>query len=484
MALQLRQSLKLSQQLVMTPQLQQAIKMLQLSRLELIDTIREELEQNPILETATEEELARSETSPEAEAEDKPQVLEVENDFKEVKVEETAREDIDWETYLGEYSSSSMPASMREIPDETNYDNFISAKTSLTDHLAWQWRMNVLTPLEERIGAQIIGNLDADGYLKATVEEIAELESVTPAEVEQVLARVQDLDPAGVAARDLRECLLLQLHRLEADVSSAEKIVSDLLPELEKKNYPQIARALKTTKEAVFAAVELILTLEPRPGRSFSTEEPQYITPDVYIYKVGDDFIITLNEDGMPRLRVNNYYQKVLSNHQVGSNQAKEYIQGKLRAAVWLIRSIHQRQRTIYRVTESIVKFQREFLDKGVAYLKPLVLRDVADDVGMHESTISRVTSNKYVHTPQGIFELKFFFNSSINRFDGESMASESVKERIRLIVAAEDPRRPLSDQRIVEILRGSNIDIARRTVAKYREMLGILSSSKRKKYF
>jgi RNA polymerase sigma-54 factor len=484
MALQLRQSLKLSQQLVMTPQLQQAIKMLQLSRLELIDTIREELEQNPVLEASTEEELSRTETSPEAEAEDKPQVLEAENDFKEVKVEDTAREDIDWETYLGEYSSSSMPSSMREVPEETNYDNFISAKTSLTDHLAWQWRMNVLTPLEERIGAQIIGNLDQDGYLKATAEEIAALEGATPAEVEQVLTRIQDLDPPGVAARDLKECLLLQLCRLEVDASLAEKIVSGFLPELEKKNYPQIARALKTTKEAVFAAVELILSLEPRPGRSLSTEEPQYITPDVYIYKIGDDFIITLNEDGMPRLHVNAYYQKVLFNQQVVSNQAKEYIQGKLRAAVWLIRSIHQRQRTIYRVTESIVKFQREFLDKGVAYLKPLVLRDVADDVGMHESTISRVTSNKYAHTPQGIFELKFFFNSSINRFDGECLASESVKERIRLIIAAEDARRPLSDQRIVDILRGSNIDIARRTVAKYRDMLGILSSSKRKKYF
>jgi RNA polymerase sigma-54 factor len=484
MALQLRQSLKLSQQLVMTPQLQQAIKMLQLSRLELIDTIREELEQNPVLEASTEEELSRTETSPEAEAEDKPQVLEAENDFKEVKVEDTAREDIDWETYLGEYSSSSMPSSMREVPEETNYDNFISAKTSLTDHLAWQWRMNVLTPLEERIGAQIIGNLDQDGYLKATAEEISALEGATPAEVEQVLTRIQDLDPPGVAARDLKECLLLQLCRLEVDASLAEKIVSGFLPELEKKNYPQIARALKTTKEAVFAAVGLILSLEPRPGRSLSTEEPQYITPDVYIYKIGDDFIITLNEDGMPRLHVNAYYQKVLFNQQVVSNQAKEYIQGKLRAAVWLIRSIHQRQRTIYRVTESIVKFQREFLDKGVAYLKPLVLRDVADDVGMHESTISRVTSNKYAHTPQGIFELKFFFNSSINRFDGECLASESVKERIRLIIAAEDARRPLSDQRIMDILRGSNIDIARRTVAKYRDMLGILSSSKRKKYF
>jgi len=480
MALQLRQSLKLSQQLVMTPQLQQAIKMLQLSRLELLQTIRQELEENAILEMEQDEDIINGDkTTPEDEI--PPPVSE--NDFTEVRVEEKVREDIDWESYLSEYSSSSVP-SMREIPEESNYEAFISEETSLSDHLTWQWRMSDPSPKEDRIANQIIGNLNRDGYLQIDLEEIADIENVTVKEVESVLAKVQDLDPVGVAARDLRESLLIQLKHLNQQGSLAEKVVDECLLELEKKNYQKIARKLKTTKEKVFEAVEIILNLDPKPGRAYSTEEPQYITPDVYVYKVGDEYVIVLNEDGLPRLKVNQYYRDVLTNRKVVSDQAKEYIQSKLRSAVWLIRSIHQRQRTIYKVTESIVKFQREFLDNGISYLKPLVLRDVAEDVEMHESTISRVTSNKYVHTPQGIFELKFFFNSSINKFNGESLASESVKERIRKIIAAEDPQKPLSDQRIVEILRASNINIARRTVAKYREMLGILSSSKRKKHF
>ncbi|MBW2060021.1 MAG: RNA polymerase factor sigma-54 [Deltaproteobacteria bacterium] len=480
MGLQLRQTLKLTQQLVMTPQLQQAIKMLQLSRLELLQTIRQELEENAVLETDQDEDIITDEgDGPDGE---QPKTVS-ENDFTEVRVEEKAREDIDWASYLDEYSSSSAP-SMREVPEESNYETFISAKTSLVDHLTWQWRMGDLTPREDLIAAQIIGNLGEDGYLQISLEEITVMENMPLEEVQQVLAKVQELDPVGVAARDLRECLLIQLKYLGQTGSLAERIVSEHLSELEKKNYQKIARKLKTSKEKVFEAVEIILNLEPKPGRSFITEEPQYITPDVYIYKIGGEYVIVLNEDGLPRLKVNRYYRDILTNRKAVSDQTKEYIQGKLRSAVWLIRSIHQRQRTIYRVTESIIKFQREFLDKGIPYLKPLVLRDVAEDVEMHESTISRVTSNKYVHTPQGIFELKFFFNSSISKFDGESLASESVKERIRKIIAAEDPHKPLSDQRIVEILRASNINIARRTVAKYRDMLGILSSSKRKKHF
>ena len=455
--------------------------MLQLSRLELEETILQELEENPVLEMEQAGDSPDSEDSGKTDLE--KQLATFENDFKEVRVEDNARTDIDWEAYLGEYSSHSAP-NMREIPESVNPYDFISTKTSLPDHLAWQWRLGKSTPTEDRIADQIIGNLDGDGYLKANLEEIAQLEDVSVEEAGRVLRRVQELDPVGVAARDLRETLLIQLEHLGLGDSLVVKIVRDFLPELEKKNYQKIVRELKTTKEKIFEAVGIILELDPRPGSSYHTEEPEIIVPDVYIQKVGDDYAIILNEDGLPRLWVNKYYREVLTNQKVVSDKAKEYIQGKLRSAVWLIRSIHQRQRTIYRVSESIVKFQREFLDKGIAYLRPLVLRDVAADVEMHESTISRVTSNKYAHTPQGIFELKFFFNSSINRFNGESLASESVKERIRRIIEAEDAFKPLSDQRIVEILRGSDIDIARRTVAKYREMLGILSSSKRKKHF
>ncbi|MBW2092978.1 MAG: RNA polymerase sigma-54 factor, partial [Deltaproteobacteria bacterium] len=303
MALQLRQSLKLSQQLVMTPQLQQAIKMLQLSRLELLQTIRQELEENAILEMEQDEDIINGDkTTPEDEI--PPPVSE--NDFTEVRVEEKVREDIDWESYLSEYSSSSVP-SMREIPEESNYEAFISEETSLSDHLTWQWRMSDPSPKEDRIANQIIGNLNRDGYLQIDLEEIADIENVTVKEVESVLAKVQDLDPVGVAARDLRECLLIQLKHLNQQGSLAEKVVDECLLELEKKNYQKIARKLKTTKEKVFEAVEIILNLDPKPGRAYSTEEPQYITPDVYVYKVGDEYVIVLNEDGLPRLKVNQY---------------------------------------------------------------------------------------------------------------------------------------------------------------------------------
>lgn len=483
MALELKQSLKLTQTLVMTPQLQQAIKLLQLSRLELAEEISQELEENPVLEmaqTGDDPDAGEPDQDAERSAEEQPTKTE---EFNEVKVENDLAREFDWENYLGEYSSTPSHAQMYEAIDESpSYENFLSAKTSLTEHLVWQWRMIAMPVDEQRAGLQIIGNLDQDGYLKSTLEEIATLEGLSLETVEQALVRVQDLDPLGVGARDLKECLLIQLRFWGLGDSVAARIVENHLPDLESKNYANIARQLKQSKESVFAAEKIILGLEPRPGRQFHTEEPQYISPDVYVYKMSQDYVIVLNEDGLPKLKISQQYRDMLSDT-MSNPQAKDYLQSKLRGAMWLIRSIHQRQRTIYRVTESIIKFQREFLEKGVEYLKPLVLRDVADDVGLHESTVSRVTTNKYVHTPQGLFELKFFFDSPINRFQGESLASESVKKRLKQIVSAEDPRRPLSDQRIVEILRGANIDIARRTVAKYREMLKIASSSKRKKH-
>ncbi len=483
MALELRQSLKLSQQLVMTPQLQQAIKLLQLSRLELVETVNEELEENPVLEMSQNEDDGDPVDMPGQNQGEEPVVAE--SDFSEVRVEENMRTEFDWENYLGEYSSAPSTTSMYEAPIDTpSYENFVASPTSLADHLTWQWRMCRTTETEQRIGEQIIGNINADGYLRASLEEIAELEQVSTVEVARTLSRIQELDPVGVAARDPRECLLIQLKLLNLESSLAARIVDNHLSDLENKNYPKIARQLKVSKEAVFAAEKVILNLDPRPGRLFGGEEPVYIVPDVFVIKMGDDYAIVLNEDGLPKLRVSQFYRDMLGTHDDMSSQTKEYIQGKLRSAQWLIRSIHQRQRTIYKVAESIFKFQRDFLDKGVEFLKPLVLRDVAEDVQMHESTISRVTTSKYVHTPQGMFELKFFFDSPVSRFYGESMASESVKKKIKQIIAAEDPMKPLSDQRIAEILRGSNIDIARRTVAKYREMLGVNSSSRRKKHY
>ena len=254
------------------------------------------------------------------------------------------------------------------------------------------------------------------------------------------------------------------------------------LDALQRRDFRGIARALSVSIEEAAAAARVIGSLEPRPGRPFGGQDPIYIEPDIYVYKVGDDFHIVLNDDGLPRLRINGLYRDVLAKKgEAVSKDTKDYVHDKVRSALWLIKSIHQRQRTIYKVMESIIKHQREFFDLGINFLKPLNLRDVADDIEMHESTVSRVTTNKYVHTPQGIFELKYFFNSSINRVHGEAVASESVKERIRRLIVNEDPRRPLSDQLIAEMLKVANIDIARRTVTKYRESMNLLSSTKRR---
>jgi RNA polymerase sigma-54 factor len=501
MSMELKQHLRMTQQLVMTPQLQQAIKLLQLSRMELVDLIRTEVTENPLLEGADEpdEEPTQSGESPAevAEHDAKPEHKEPEK-AEEVKGEEGANE-IDWDQYLDQYQLQGHTApSNRGLADEElpGYEATLTKKGDLVDHLTWQLRLSSFTPDEERVAMLIIGNLDDDGYFKMPAVEGEAEETITRDPLvrvsfeagvgielaEKVLRRVQEFDPIGVAARDLRECLLLQIRYINADTPEIVAIVERHLKHLESKNYGAIAKDLKISIEEVVKAVKVISRLEPKPGRAYSGEEPQYITPDVYVHKMGDKYVTILNDDGLSKLRISGMYRAALKNGEAG--KAKEYIQEKLRSAVWLIRSIHQRQRTIYKVTDSIVKFQCEFLDKGIAYLKPLILRDVAEDIGMHESTVSRVTTNKYVHTPQGIYELKFFFNSAINKTGGDEIASEAVKNHIKQIVAAEDPKHPHSDQQIVEILKVQNIEIARRTVAKYREVLGILPSSKRKKYF
>ena len=477
MVLELRQQLRLTQQLVMTPQLQQAIKLLQLCRLELLDAINQEMEENPVLEDLSEEVPAEGAGNAEPiMTSEGPSML------KPVTVEETARSDIDWSNYLGEYNtpgSVHFEAEKREVPE---YENFVARREPLNEHLMWQLLLSLPSKREERIGSGIIGNLNKDGYLQATVDEIATLTEADTSEVESVLSKMQSFDPPGVCARDLSECLLIQARQLGLQDTIMVQIIENHLKHLENNNYKAISRALGVGFDDVIAAVEIITRLEPKPGRQFSDEEPQYISPDVFVYKVGDEFVIVLNEDGMPKLRISSFYKEALSNRgKEFAGHTREYIKNKLRSAVWLIRSIHQRQRTIYKVVESIVRFQRDFLEKGLTHLKPMVLRDVAGDIGMHESTVSRVTTNKYVHTPQGIFELKFFFNSSIGRLDGKTIASASVKEKIRQIIESEDPTKPYSDKKMVDILKSSNINMARRTVAKYREMLGVLPSNKRK---
>jgi RNA polymerase sigma-54 factor len=502
MALELRQSLGLAQQLVMTPQLQQAIKLLQLSRLELLETVSQEMEENPILEEMTQGEVDgddgagdKKEESEQALQESKEKISEnpPENDsgpdpdspsLPEVTVEERARDDVDWDNYLSEYNSGySEGFSERhyEEKDTPSFENFTASKTDLTSHLFWQLNMSNLDDEEKEIGSFIIGNLNDDGYLDVTLDEIAQATGSPVDRIGEVLSLIQNFDPVGVAARDTRECLLIQasFHGLAGTL--VEKVIQDHLKDLEEKRYGRIADQMGISVQDVLTAIAAIQELDPKPGRIYSAEETIYITPDIYVAKVGDDYEIIQNEDGLPKLRINAYYKRILKNRGQVSDDTKTYIQEKMRSAAWLIKSIHQRQRTLYRVTESIVKFQKEFLDKGIAYLKPLVLRDVAEDIEMHESTVSRVTTNKYVHTPQGLYELKFFFNSSISRVDGDALASESVKEQIRKLIKAEDKTKPLSDKGIEMKMRDLNIKVARRTVAKYREAMGILPSRKRK---
>jgi len=480
MALEIRQSLKLTQQPIMTPQLQQAIKLLQLSRMELMDLVRQEQEENPILEEIAEptteiEPLdtnyeTLTSTTPSSEGKE-------EREAREKREEEISLPDMEWR----EEGHSWGGRESEEDDGRPTFENFLTKKTTLADHLLWQLRLNHFTEDERLIGELVIGNLNEDGLLQVSLEEIAAQGGADLATVQNTIQKIQAFDPPGVAARDLRECLLIQAQQIYPREDVVQRIICDHLGQLAKRNYQAVAKELDAPLEEVVRATRLISELDPRPGRRFSDENIPYITPDVYVFKMGDDYVVMLNEDGLPKLRINSYYRNILREQVQSSGDAKEYINEKIRSALWLIKSIHQRQRTIYRVTKSIVKFQREFLDRGVAYLKPMVLKDVAMDVEMHESTISRVTSNKYVHTPQGIFELKYFFNSSINTSRGENVASESVKEKIRLILAQEDPQKPYSDQELVEILKKQDILIARRTVTKYREMLGVLPSTQRK---
>jgi len=475
MALELRQQLKLTQQLIMTPQLQMAIKLLQLSRLELMETIRTELEENPALEEVPDS------TSAEHMAEQTDSGSDQAPAEKEVTIEEKLQQDIDWSNYLDEYNTPGRTHFESEDRDTPRFESFIARKESLNDHLLWQFIMTKPTKEEERIASLIIGNLNKDGYLDLSTEEIAETSGSALEKIEEILSLMQTFDPIGVCARNLRECLLIQANHLGLEDTIVTEIIANHLSNLEKKNYKVICKTLKKSMDEVVSAVNVIKSLEPKPGREFSDETPQYINPDIYVYKLENEFVILLNDDGMPKLRVNSFYKNSITRGKKISGDAEDYIQDKMRSAAWLIKSIHQRQKTIYRVMESILTYQRDFFDQGIAHLKPMVLRDVAQDIGMHESTISRVTTNKYAFTPQGIFELKYFFNSSIRRSHGGSIASASVQDKIRQIISNEDPKKPYSDDKIAQLLKKDEIHIARRTVAKYREMLRVLPSNKRK---
>jgi RNA polymerase sigma-54 factor len=457
MVQELKQELKLTQKLVLTPQLQQAIKLLQLTRLELVERINQELIENPMLEEAGEDGESES-------------------------IDSTLDRIIESDPYP-EYGGGETGAGFNDSDEKQHFiENVCLEKKSLMDHLIWQLKMSNLSEADAEIGAVIAGNLDDDGYLTLSVEEIADKKGCDGASVEAVLTKVQLFDPVGVASRNLTECLLVQARHYGLDSPSVRTIVEYHLRELEKKNYSAIAKKIGISVGEVSQAVEIITGLDPKPGRLYVDYEPQYIIPDVYVYKVGTEYVITLNDNGLPRLKISPFYRSILTGARNVPAATKDYIKDRIKSATWLIKSIHQRQRTLYRVASSIVEHQRGFIEKGVGYLRPMVLRDVAEDVGVHESTVSRVTNGKYMHTPRGVFELKYFFTGKICALNGEEKSVESVKERIKEIIAQEDGKKPVSDQKITQALRREGITVARRTVAKYREMLGILSSSSRKR--
>ncbi|MDR3361545.1 MAG: RNA polymerase factor sigma-54 [Desulfovibrio sp.] len=473
MALELRQQLKLSQQLIMTPQLQQAIKLLQLSRIELMETVQQELLENPFLEESIAEDAASSETEDERSREDDAYGTEL------------AR-NADWEDYLGEFASTPKLMQSREfeaVEEISSLEARYTAKPTLEGHLLWQLRLSTLTDAQKAIGEVIIGNIEPTGYLSATIEEISEMCLASPNEVRSVLERVQHFDPVGVAARDASECLLIQVKNLHYDRDAIlVELIQSHLGDIEEKRYKPILRKFKLTMDEFKEYLDIIQSLEPMPGANFGGGEPTYVSPDIFVHKMDNEFIIILNDEGLPQLMLSDLCQM---DTKLSSEKDKEFCSEKIRSATWLIKALQQRNRTLYKVAESIVRYQKKFFEDGVTKLVPLILKDIADDIEMHESTVSRITTNKYMATPHGIFELKFFFNSGLELDDGTHVGSESVKALIKKYISEENSKEPLSDERIGEMLKDSlKVNIARRTVAKYRTALDIPSSSRRKDHF
>ncbi len=475
MAIQQKLHTKLVQKLILTPSLQQAIKLLPMSTLELADLLNQEMVENPLLEEVPTEELQPAEQAQQEKPEGEKATAEKTDQW----------DDADYEYFFGDYLDdgyrSRTPSEVKELPP---IENTLSSTGSLADHLVWQLSLQTEDDRLREIGRAIIGNLDDDGYLVASVEEIAAMGDWPVTDVEKALQHIQTFDPHGVAARDLQECLWLQLKFLSLEGTATEKIVTEHLKLLQNHQVPEIARRLGMTIDDLKEHIEIIRNLDPKPGSRYNPQQSQYVIPDVYVVKVEDQYVAMLNEEGLPQLRISPTYRRLLDKN-AGSNQANDetraYVKDKFRSALWLIKSVDQRQKTIQKVANSIINFQREFLDHGIEYLRPLVLRDVANDIGMHESTVSRVVNNKYMHTPQGVFELKYFFHSGISSSYGDSVSSVTIKQRIRKIIENEDPRKPLSDSKIVSILQKEGLMLARRTIAKYREELKIPTSNQRK---
>lgn len=469
MSLQFTQNLKLIQQLVMTPQLQQAIKLLQLSKQELLESIQQALVENPLLE---------EKQAPAAAEEPGPTTREREGVQRIDAQEKDLLKNAEWDDYLGVFSSRSRQAKEKDFQEQTGtLENFYANKPSLESHLHWQLSLSDLDARQKHIGELIIGNLGSDGYLQSTTAEIAEQAGSSPEEVEEVLQEIQLFDPVGIASRSVQECLLVQTGFQGLDDPLLLQLIQNHLPDIENGRFDDMLHLFQEDPERLQACIETIKSLDPRPGMGFSEEDVVYISPDAFVYQFDDSFNILLNDEGLPDLQINAAYLE--GNQDPG---AAEYLKNKLQEAEWLVKSLQQRQKTLYKVLEYIVEYQEEFFRNGPRNLKPMVLKDVAGAVGVHESTVSRITTSKYVSTPFGIFDLKFFFGSGLATGNGTSISSESIRLAIKRLVAAEDHQKPLSDEKIAELLQEElDVHIARRTVAKYRVHLQIPSSKKRK---
>lgn len=464
---------ELQQRLVMTPKLQQAIKLLQMPALELQQKLKHELLHNPLLEDVEEAAEEEEVQEPEAKAAE-------DGDDGEFKASE---DEIDWDRYLKDgFEMGAQEIGEREESDDF-YERVPVVRSSLEDHLMSQLRMTVASPEELKIGEFIIGSLDRNGFLTCSADEIAGFTGADAKQVEEVLAVIRTFDPAGIGAADLRECLLLQLEQQGLSGSLAARLVSEHLDDLLEKRYREIARSLKKTVKEIQSAADVVAGLDPRPGTRYSAEEPRYIVPDLIVDKVEDGYVVQLNDKNIPRLRVSRAYKDILSGARKKNKTEEDYVRKKLDSARWLIRTIDQRRRTMVKVMEAILDAQRNFFDRGVEHLKPLTLQQIANVVEMHESTVSRVTNGKYVQTPRGVYELKYFFSPGLKTDNGEDASSKRIKARIQEIVEGEDSKRPLSDQDIAARLKDEGFSVARRTVAKYRDQLGILRARMRKEY-
>jgi RNA polymerase sigma-54 factor len=458
---------KQSQRMVISPRMQQALHILQLPLMELRQLIQQELVENPVIEEVPEE--ADIENQENNGDDDSRSIIE--------EMEEIARSQELWDEYLRNLNH---PAAMELDEDKESYArSLVTVPPNLQEHLLQQLRFSDCPDCS--IGELIIGNIDRDGYLRSSTQEIAQLAGCTPEKAEEVLALIQTFDPPGVAARDIRECLLIQLKTREVEDPLVIRIVSEYLPDIERKKYPHVARNLAVEVEDVTNAAKIVATLEPKPGHKFSPVSPQYIVPDITVKKMDGEYQITVNDDGIPELRISPYYRKLLNSSP--STQTRKYLTEKLRSGLWVIKSIKQRKRTMYRVAECIVKKQRGFLDTGISHLQPLRLKDVARELNLHESTISRVTTDKYMETRRGIFELKYFFSGTLDKGENKTTSTRSIRARIAQLIKEENPKKPLADHKILELLQKEGTSIARRTIAKYREQLGILPVQLRKQY-